>query len=101
MEAKAIKKAAGMLKEDLRDLDDLDYHYDMVLEAIEDHLDFLKSKHPSASPDPYECVAAIEMLEVKLDHAKAYYAPTKVAINAAIDTRPGAIPHGPSLGYTF
>ena len=68
MEKRRIQVAAQEFEDDM-DLDELDFHMSMVLEAMEDHLKELQSSaiQIKKMKNPYKMTAFLEHSEMKLE----------------------------------
>lgn len=68
MEKRKIEVAATEFEDDM-DMDELDFHMAMVLEAMEDHLKELQSMHWKIKKmkNPYKMTALLEHSEMKLE----------------------------------
>ena len=68
MEKRRIEVAAQEFEDDM-DMDELDFHMSMILEAMEDHLKELQSMHWKIKKmkNPYKMTAFLEHSEMKLE----------------------------------
>ena len=84
MEKRRIEVAAQEFEDDM-DMDELDFHMSMVLEAMEDHLKELISLHWKIKKmkNPYKMTAFLEHTEMKLEEMA-----TKMLFDLAQPDRP-------------
>ncbi len=88
MEKRRIQVAAQEFEDDM-DMDELDFHMSMVLEAMEDHLKELQSLHCKIKKmkNPYKMTAFLEHSEMKLEEMC-----TKMVLDLELGKEPGKEP---------
>jgi hypothetical protein len=87
MEKRRIQVAAQEFEDDM-DMDELDFHMSMVLEAMEDHLKELQSLHWKIKKmkNPYKMTAYLEHSEMKLEEMC-----TKMVLDLELGKEPGKV----------
>ena len=87
MEKRRIEVAAQEFEDDM-DMDELDFHMSMILEAMEDHLKELQSMHWKIKKmkNPYKMTAFLEHSEMKLEEMC-----TKIILDLELGKEPSKV----------